>query len=151
MSEKIEKFRCEICHKEYVSETHAENCEKECRKLMSLETHCDNIRERGLFDVTKNHLKLLQRMNTNWWECEFGAPAIDPKRPYGNSSVYADILEILKIKTKFWNTEQEDITTEGQEYCNVLHREMEIVLEILVQNLKIKIGKYFYIDYKWVE
>ena len=37
-------------------------------------------------------------MCTRWDDCEFGAPAIDCKRPYGNSDVYNDIAKILEIK-----------------------------------------------------
>jgi hypothetical protein len=48
-----------------------------------------------LFTVTEGHLKLLQHLNIGWDDCEFGAPCVDPKRPYGNSSVYIDIAEIL--------------------------------------------------------
>ncbi|MCU1325011.1 MAG: hypothetical protein JWN34_381, partial [Bryobacterales bacterium] len=50
------------------------------------------------FFVTSEHLKLLQRMCVGWQDCEYGAPEIDPKRPYGNSSVEYDILEILGVK-----------------------------------------------------
>jgi hypothetical protein len=47
------------------------------------------------FTLTENHLKLLQKMWVGWSTCEFGAPEIDPKRPYGNSDVIGDIHEIL--------------------------------------------------------
>lgn len=50
------------------------------------------------FTVTSEHLKLLRRANITWDSREFSAPAIDCKRPYGNSSVYSDIAEILGIK-----------------------------------------------------
>jgi hypothetical protein len=47
------------------------------------------------FTVTEDHLKLLRRAYIGWDDCEFGAPGIDPKRPYGNSDVIGDIAEIL--------------------------------------------------------
>jgi hypothetical protein len=49
----------------------------------------------GTFTVTEEHLTLLRRAYVRWDDCEFGAPAIDPKRPYGNSGVERDIAEIL--------------------------------------------------------
>lgn len=39
--------------------------------------------------------KLAKELSWYWDDCETGAPAIDPKRPYGNSSVASDVLEIL--------------------------------------------------------
>ncbi len=47
------------------------------------------------FEVKLEHLKLLKRAYVRWEDCEFGAPSIDCKRPYGNSSVVEDMFEIL--------------------------------------------------------
>jgi hypothetical protein len=49
------------------------------------------------FTLTEQHVKLLRRMNVSWGREEFGAPEIDPKRPYGNSNVYGDMARILGI------------------------------------------------------
>lgn len=51
------------------------------------------------FEIKPEHLKLLQHAYVGWDDCEFGAPEIDCKRPYGNSGVIQDILEILGVKT----------------------------------------------------
>jgi len=41
------------------------------------------------FELTEQHLKLIRRMTVRYNDyCEFGAPEIDPKRPYGNSSAH---------------------------------------------------------------
>ena len=45
--------------------------------------------------LTEEHIKLLRNMYVGWGYCEFGAPEIDPKRPYGNSHVIGDIHTIL--------------------------------------------------------
>lgn len=52
------------------------------------------------FTVKPDHLKLLKKMCVGWRDCEFGAPEIDPKRPYGNSGVYGDIGQIQRITGK---------------------------------------------------
>ena len=57
----------------------------------------DKIRNVTEFTVTDEHLKLLRGAYVGWDDCEFGAPAIDCKRPYGNSDVIADIAEILEV------------------------------------------------------
>lgn len=88
--------------------------------------------------VTNDHLKLLQNFCIDWNNIEFGAPSIDPKRPYGNSNVYYDICNILG-----WEyNEEEDLSDELYAKCNKIHSEMEFVLQILCQNLSIKIGTY---------
>lgn len=96
------------------------------------------------FNVTTDHLKLLRNMYIGWDDCEFGAPAVDCKRPYGNSSVYSDIHEILTGCEDFGDIEEDC----GEEYdvltskYNSLHEEMQTVLQILVSNLYIVEGEY---------
>ena len=50
------------------------------------------------FEVKPEHLKLMAHFNVGWQNAEFGAPEIDPKRPYGNSDVYQDMIEALGLK-----------------------------------------------------
>ena len=85
-----------------------------------------------VFHVTDHHLKLLKRMYVGWDDTEFGAPSIDPKRPYGNSDVINDICEILKLERTYSN----------EKYADDIHREMETALQILVCNLSIEVGTY---------
>ena len=87
------------------------------------------------FFVTDGHLKLLKRMYVGWDHCEFGAPAIDCKRPYGNSDVLMDMAEILDIPV------ERDSDLPDQE-LRFLHEEMKTVLQILVFNLGIEGGLY---------
>ena len=39
------------------------------------------------FTLTVDHITLLNNMWVDWSDVEYGAPEIDPKRPYGNSDV----------------------------------------------------------------
>jgi hypothetical protein len=95
------------------------------------------------FKVTKNHIKLLKRMYVSWDDCEFGAPCIDPKRPYGNSSVTNDIHEILTGESiGCTNSKRDELTQKEDENYYKLHQEMQTVLQILLVNLKIKPGIY---------
>jgi hypothetical protein len=48
--------------------------------------------------IREDALKLLPCVYWRWEDCEFGAPSVDCKRPYGNSSVYRDIADILGIE-----------------------------------------------------
>ena len=55
------------------------------------------------FTVTEDHLELLRHVHLYWDYGEgYGAPAIDPKRPYGNSDVERDIAEILEAPDSDW-------------------------------------------------
>ena len=65
-----------------------------------------------------------------WWGAEYGAAAIDPKRPYGNSSVESDIAEILG-----WGEEDE-------ERAENINREMKTVLQIILVTQKFEPGLY---------
>ena len=92
------------------------------------------------FIVTHDHLKLLQRMWIGWEDCEYGAPAVNCKRPYGNSDVEGDIAEILG-----WEYEEDDwngMPNSLREKAEKIHREMKTVLQILVVNLHIYPGEY---------
>ena len=114
-----------------------------------------------IFKVKKEHLTLLKRMCVGWQDCEFGAPEIDPKRPYGNSDVLQDMIEIIGLKKKtddifsFKLFNKEYLITGEDEYnleldnqselmkvLNNLHRETETVLQIALVTGMFKEGKY---------
>ena len=94
------------------------------------------------FTVTEPHLKLLRAANIGWNNAEFGAPGIDPKKPYSNSDVLHDIA--LVIGLKFFSDEdgEKHLSKEQAELCHNLHREIKTALQILTSNLRIEIGEY---------
>lgn len=84
------------------------------------------------FKITEEHIKLVKKLYIEYEDfCEFGAPAVNPKRPYGNSDVYGDIGEILGIEPN----ENGEFTDEQYDYMLKLHKELETVLQIIVVNL----------------
>lgn len=108
-------------------------------------------------EVKPEHLRLIQRF------CEFGAPEIDPKRPYGNSDVYQDMIEILGLRElkegiyefelfgEKWLLKGEDkynLYLEGADEGNLLkllrklHEETEQVLQICFTTQTFKVGIY---------
>lgn len=95
------------------------------------------------FTVTLDHIMLSRRMNVEWDGSEFGAPAIDPKRPYGNSDVLGDIAEILG-----WKQREESLSEEQETRAHQLHGEMEIALEILLRTGGLTPGDYVASDYQ---
>lgn len=98
------------------------------------------------FELTEQHLALMKRMWVGWQDCEFGAPEIDPKRPYGNSGVLYDIAEILGIPAPNYDND-EDFSPEVINRMEQLHLETQNAIAIMLQCGKIQIGKYAADDY----
>lgn len=119
--------------------------------------------EKERFEIKAEHLKLLQRFVVDWGYCEFGAPEIDQKRPYGNSHVHQDMLEVLGFETlkegiykfklfgKEWLLKGEDehnIYLDGADEekltddLDKLHKETEIALQICLRTQSFEVGKY---------
>jgi hypothetical protein len=96
------------------------------------------------FTVTKEHILLLKNLQVEWSDVEFGAPEIDPKRPYGNSDVIRDIAEIIYGPKAYNEMVDEDgllpAKTEDK-LCN-LHKDMQTVLQICVFNNGVKAKTY---------
>lgn len=82
--------------------------------------------------VTEQHLKLLRHMYVRWDHTETGAPAIEPKRPYGNSDVAADIRDILDM----------DDDAMPDEAALDLHRQTQYALEIALRTGAFETGLY---------
>lgn len=93
------------------------------------------------FELKEEHLKLLENAEIRWEDCEFGAPAIDCKRPYGNSSAEYDICEILEIEEDKSN-EDYPYSQEDLDYANKMHEETENALSIILQTRSFELGTY---------
>jgi|24BtaG_2_1085350.scaffolds.fasta_scaffold01399_10 hypothetical protein len=150
--EKYEKYVCSECRRKYESKQEALECEKEDK----LKKQREDLME---FEIKEEHLKLLKEMCIGWNDCEFGAPEIDPKRPYGNSDGVDDVARVIGYK-KDKNTvefdkeeakeyddvkeylEECDWKQEAYDYLYNLHKDMEIVLQIVLSTLSFRKGKY---------
>lgn len=82
------------------------------------------------FEITRDHLILAQGMFMDWCGDEYGAPSVDPKRPYGNSDVEEDICELLGWPEEPRHPDYEPYTDEQRSKARALHLEMKIVLQI---------------------
>jgi hypothetical protein len=96
-----------------------------------------------VFKVTEEHIKLLRQAYVDWDDCEFGAPAIDCKRPYGNSDVVGDVAEILGrdddlyLDEGDWERDEELVS-----YLSQIHRETLEALQIFLATGKMEVGTY---------
>ncbi len=111
------EFICGGCGRVYTDVDSAMECEREDEGQRNID-RCED------FTITKDHLNLLKRMYVSWDDCEFGAPSIDCKRPYGNSDVLDDIKEITGKRS------------------HILHKQMKVVLQIVLSTGDFKEGRY---------
>jgi len=95
------------------------------------------------FTLTAQHVALLRRMCVEWCDEAYeGAPAINIKRPYGNSSVWQDVAEIIGIQQIESDAGYECWPKETQDLCMKLHREMEIALQVCLRAGTFEPGDY---------
>jgi len=80
------------------------------------------------FELTQLHIDMLRAMNVQWQDCEYGAPEIDPKRPFGNSYVDGDLLELFPGC---------DI-----EHLRQVYKQTHIALQIVLSTLSFELGTY---------
>lgn len=99
------------------------------------------------FALSKSHIKLLRRVYIDWFDCEYGAPCIDPKRPYGNSDVEQDVCEIMEWKKTDVDEDGEPCYTGKQRAAaRKLHKELDTALQIVLFAQSFEPGKYESID-----
>ena len=87
------------------------------------------------FILTELHIRLLERAYVGWDNAETGAPAINPKRPYGNSYVAGDVAKILGIKLADDEEAEgfdEQALEDERDRLLALHRETETALQIVL-------------------
>lgn len=94
------------------------------------------------FTVTHEHLKLLKHTFTVWNRCEYGAPAIDPKRPYGDSDVANSIIEILNWPKAECPHCGELLDDSIFASAKAIHKETETALQIALCTGEFKVGTY---------
>lgn len=98
--------------------------------------------------MTDDHVKLLRSAYVSWDDCEYGAPAIDCKRPYGNSSVEWDIAEILGWDLPLDQFEAPYLTKQQEERAFEVHRETQTALQVILATGQMDPGEYVASAYK---
>lgn len=95
------------------------------------------------FTLTTQHIALLKRMCVEWQDDPYdGAPAINIKRPYGNSSVWQDVAEAIGL-TPTKDDDGEEHWPEGtRKRCLTLHRQMETALQVCLTAQTFEPGEY---------
>lgn len=98
-------------------------------------------RDEITFEITDEHLTLLRSMYVGWCGDEFGAPEIDPKRPYGNSDVVGDVVELLDWHLVDFDS-NDDPAVAMSERATELHHETQTALQVVLRVGEFKSGSY---------
>ena len=97
------------------------------------------------FEIRPEHLKLLRAAHVTWYEIETGAPAIDGKRPYGNSAVAQDVIDEVG-ELLGWERDEDECTPkrwrEQEEAAIKLHHETAKALQIVLFTGSFELGVY---------
>lgn len=97
--------------------------------------------KRETFEIKPEHLTLLKRANVDWHDCEWGAPRIDCKRPYGNSSIFEDMAKLLGVESL--RSDEFVITEADESRLWKLHKETEAALQICLVTQSFTPGVYY--------
>lgn len=86
-------------------------------------------------NLTKDHIKLLQEAEWRWNNCEFGAPMIDPKRPFGFSGgQYEQMAEILGIELCEDADGERHLSRAQEEHVSKIWSELLDAIKIIMEN-----------------
>lgn len=103
------------------------------------------------FVINEDHLKLLKELAIGWNHMEFGSPTVDPKKPFGNSDVFQDMVKVLGWEKKIqidwclpknFDLDEDELPEEIEEVLFDLYRELDVVLEICLRTQSFKPGVY---------
>jgi hypothetical protein len=108
-------------------------------ELHQMEKHQFLGNFRMFFLVTSKHLALAKRLSIIWYDRENGGPGADIVRPYGNSGLISDIAEIIGYPLPEGDA---CFSAAAEHYLEGLHRDMHIVLQIILHTRQVKAGVY---------
>lgn len=100
------------------------------------------------FVLTLAHIQLLRHANVSWDDCEFGAPRIDPKRPFGNSDVVSDMAKLLAVQPIATDDGEVRWPPGTSTRMTNLHRELETALQVVLASGSFEPGEYWTPKYR---
>ena len=94
---------------------------------------------RMFFLLTSEHLALAKCLHIVWYDKGNGGPGASTMRPYGNSDMLFDIAEIIGYDQP---EDGEDFSLTTERYLRGLHRDMQLVLQIILHTGQMEPGMY---------
>lgn len=106
------------------------------------------------FEVTRDHIKLVKSILVYWNE-DTQRVNIDSKRPYGDSDIPRSIAEAIDLDFVEIEGGELRLTSQQEKYCWKLHKDMAIVLQIVLSTGQFKSGDYvsdqYFLEWKKVK
>lgn len=93
------------------------------------------------FEVTRDHIKLVKSILV-YWDDDTKRVMIDQKRPYGDSDVPKSVAEAIDLDFVEIEGGELRLTSQQEEYCWKLHKDMATVLQIVLGTGQFKSGEY---------
>jgi len=116
--------------------------------MIDTERLFDSLNRARKFTVTEDHLKLLRHLCDGglYWDPGegYGAPCMNPKKPYGNSDVPQDVARIVGAPDsdlQQWDHDRGP-TAEVEDHYLRLHVEAGIALKIALATGEFRSGRY---------
>jgi hypothetical protein len=94
------------------------------------------------FELRAEHVTLLRAANVWWWGAEYGAPCIDPKRPYGNGDVENDIGRLLGATMLGDDGDGPCYSSVQRAAFRTWHKETEKALQVILASGSFEPGVY---------
>lgn len=121
-----------------------------------------------IFELKEEHIKLIQHMYFQFDESAYdGAPCVNFKRPFGNSDLLGDIMDILDFTPsntedicfcdgdeceKFHEDDELELSESEIKYLMDIYQGTHIALKIITQLKTFETGKYIYTNHNtWEE
>lgn len=100
------------------------------------------------FTLTQAHVQLLRNANVSFWDGpEWGAPAIDFKRPFGNGDLVGDMAELLAIHPVATDDEETHWPPGTGDAMLRLYKELGTALQVVLAAGTFEPGDYEADDY----
>lgn len=87
------------------------------------------------FTLTANHVALLRRAYVSWCPIEYGAPTIEPKRPFGSSgsaNIERDICATLGWEMAGDDGDGPCYSSKQREAARTTYQELETALQVVL-------------------
>lgn len=113
-----------------------------------------------VFFLTEEHVKLMQGLHFYYENgYKYGAPAVDAKRPFGNSGRHQIVMDMAKIlgisMDKVYDDEKEELIESESVRIEKIYRELPRAIECVLRTLSFDPGVFdapaYTVDWKRAE
>lgn len=98
------------------------------------------------FNLTKDHITLMRGLCFCWGDCEYGGPAVDCKRPFGNSGrtqIIRDMAQVMGLPdSAIYDERSEELIEAEADRLENLYRQMPTAIECVFRTQSFEPGLF---------